>query len=181
MKFVFISLVLFILFAGSAFSAQDSLDINEIRLIINEATEASEERMQKSIEALDARMQKSIEASEERTQKYISQEISKVNIRISEMDKRLSNSISEMDKRLSNSILELDKRLNTLSSVVIALMALIAVMIGLPQIIALLQQRSKNKQFAEQQKQIEALKVEHQKEIDALKQAMETLQTGTER
>ena len=170
MKFVFISLVLFILFAGSAFSAQDSLDINEIRLIINEATEASEERMQKSIEALDARMQKSIEASEERTQKYISQEISKVNIRI-----------SEMDKRLSNSILELDKRLNTLSSVVIALMALIAVMIGLPQIIALLQQRSKNKQFAEQQKQIEALKVEHQKEIDALKQAMETLQTGTER
>ena len=152
MKSGLISLVLFILFTGSAFSVLDSADINEIRLIIKEENEASEERMQKRMET------------------YISQEISKVNTRI-----------SEMDKRLSNSILELDKRLNTLSSVVIALMALIAVMIGLPQIIALLQQRSKNKQFAEQQKQIEALKVEHQKEIDALKQAMETLQTGTER
>ena len=163
MKSGLISLVLFILFTGSAFSVLDSADINEIRLIIKEENEASEERMQKRMET------------------YISQEISKVNTRISEMDKRLTTSISEMDKRLTTSISELDKRFNTslsemdkrLSntfSIVVALMALIAVMVGLPQIIALLQRRSENKQFAEQQKQ-----------IDALKQQIETLQTGTER
>ena len=64
-------------------------------------------------------VEKAIETSEKRMKEYVSQEIGKVNIKISEMDKRL----------------------NHIFTLVITLIALIAVAVGLPQVIVAIQRK----------------------------------------
>ena len=123
-----------------------------------------------------------VKDSEARMKEYVSQEIEKVNIRITEMDKRLTTTITEMDKRLTTTITEMDKRLtsdiksvekqltigiNALDNqvgrnfnLVLGLIALIAVAVGLPQIITAWQGRKLR---------------EHTEKYDALKQEIEML------
>ena len=75
--------------------------------------------VKEEVAASETRMSKSIAASETRVKNQISLEISKVNSTISEMDKRLSN----------------------IFTLVIALIAFIAVVIGIPQIIVAMQRK----------------------------------------
>lgn len=138
MKLILTSTLLLLLLTVPAFSELTPADINKIRLIVKEEVEASEARMGKSIAASEARLRKEIAASEARLKDQLSLEISKVNVTIAEMDKRLSN----------------------IFTLVIALMAFIAVVIGIPQIIVAMQRKDRlaqNEKIEAQQKQIEAL------------------------
>ena len=111
-----------------------------------------------------------VKESETRMKEYVSQEIDKVNTRITEMDKRLT----EMDKRLTSQISGLEKQLtigiNAVDTqvgrnynLVLGLIALIAVSVGLPQIITAWQGRKLREQtekYEELKQEIEMLKQE---------------------
>ena len=111
------------------------------------------------IEKIRSIVKEETTASETRVKEYISQEIAKVNIKIEEMDKRLTGEIKTLDKRLDQHFM-----------LVLALIAFIAVVIGVPQIIVAMQgknQRAQDEKIEAQQKQIEALQLEmerHQQE-----------------
>ena len=152
MKSMVILIVLFLLFTAPAFSELRPADLDKIRLIVKEEVEAavtkSEARMSKYIETSETRMSKYVEASETRMKDQMSLEMSKLNSTIAEMDKRL----------------------NQIFMLVIALIAFIAVVIGVPQIILAMQRRNQRAQ----NEKIEA----QQKQIEALQQQMETLTQG---
>ncbi len=142
MKLITVLSVISLLFAVPAFSTLTAADIEKIRSIVKEEGTASETRMKE----------------------YISQEIAKVNIKIEEMDKRLTGEIEtlgerltgkieEMDKRLTGKIETLGERLNHIFMLVMALVAFIAVVIGIPQIIVAMQR----KDIRTQDEKIEAL------------------------
>ena len=65
-----------------------------------------------------------VKGSEARMKEYVSQEIAKVNTKIDEMDKRLTSQINAVDTQVGRNF-----------NLVLGLIALIAVAIGLPQII----------------------------------------------
>ena len=119
MKLILTSTLMLLLCTVPVFSELTSADIDKIRLIVKEEVTASEARMSKVIAASETRMRKDIAASEARLKDQISLEISKVNGTIAEMDKRLSN----------------------IFTLVIALIAFIAVVIGIPQIIVAMQRK----------------------------------------
>jgi hypothetical protein len=84
-----------------------------------------------------------IEKSEARTKEYIDSKYNQVTTKIDEMDKRLTTKIDEIDKRLTTKIDEMDKRLTAkidgvdkrlddMRTVLIGLIALIAVAISVP-------------------------------------------------
>ena len=101
----------------------------------------SEERMKAEVAASEKRMKAEIVASEKRMREYVSQEIKGVNTTISEMDKQLEQ----------------------IFVLVIALVAFIGVVVGIPQIIVATQrrhQRAQDEKIEAQQKQIEALRHE---------------------
>ena len=149
MKLIVILSAALLLFTAPAFSELTVADIEKIRSIIKEETAASETRVKE----------------------YISQEIAKVNIKIEEMDKRLngeikglhthlSSKIKGLDTRLGGEIKALGKRLDQLFMLVLALIAFIAVVISVPQIIVAMQgknQRAQDEKIEAQQRQIEAL------------------------
>ena len=144
MKLILILPLMLLLLTVPAFSELTPADIDKIRLIVKEEVE-------QAVRASEARMNKSIEASEARLKDQLSLEISKVNITIAEMDKRLSN----------------------IFTLVIALMAFIAVVIGIPQIIVAMQRKVQlvqNEKIDAQQKQIAA----QQEQLEALQRRMET-------
>ena len=152
MKLIVILGAALLCFTASAFSELTVADIEKIRSIVKEETIASETRVKE----------------------YISQEITKVNIKIEEMDKRLTGEIQGLDTHLSSEVKGLDarlggdikalgKRLDQLFMLVLALIAFIAVVIGVPQIIVAMQgknQRAQDEKIEAQQKQIEALQLE---------------------
>ena len=119
MKLITVLIVMFLLFTVPAFSELTAEDIEKIRSIFKEETAASEKRIKE----------------------YISQEIAKVNIKIEEIDKRLTGEIGALDSRLTGEIRALDKRLDHIFTLVIALAAFIAVVIGIPQIIVAMQRK----------------------------------------
>ncbi len=144
MKLMMILSAALLLFAAPVFSELMPADIDKIRLIVKEEVE-------QAVTASETRMSKSIEASETRIKDQISLEISKVDGTIAEMDKRLSY----------------------IFTLVIALIAFIAVVIGVPQILVALQrkdQRAQDEKIEAQQKQIET----QQEQIEALQRQMET-------
>ena len=144
MKLVTTLITVLLLFTVPAFSELTAADIEKIRSIIKEEVEEA------------------ITASETRMKEHISQEIEKVNIKISEMDKRLTGEIQGLDKRLTGEIRASDKRLDQLFMLVLALVAFIAVVVGVPQILVALQR----KDLQAQDEKIETL----QKEMEALRQ-----------
>ena len=112
-----------------------------------------------------------VKDSEARMKEYVSGEIAKVNIKITEMDKRLTTTITEMDKRLTSDIKSVEKQLtigiNALDNqvgrnfnLVLGLIALIAVAVGLPQIITAWQGRMLTKKYEALKQEIEMLKQE---------------------
>lgn len=103
-----------------------------------------------------------VKESEARMKEYVAQEISKVNTKIDEMDKRLTVKIDEMDKRLTSQINAVDTQVGRNFNLVLGLIALIAVAVGLPQIITAWQGRK----LREQTEKYEVLR----QEIEMLKQ-----------
>ena len=110
-----------------------------------------------------------LKESETRTREFVTQEIKGVTTKIEEMDKRLTNKIEALEKGSTDKIDEVNKRLDIAFMLIIALMALIGVVIGIPQIIVAIQSRKgriRDQKIAEQQQQIEAI----QAELEAVKQ-----------
>lgn len=107
------------------------------------------------IEKIRSIVKEETAASENRMKEYVSHEIAKVNIKIEEMDKRLTSEIRALDKRLDH-----------IFTLVIALVAFIAVVIGIPQIIVAMQRkdiRAQDEKIEAQQRHIEALQQEIKK------------------
>ena len=94
--------------------------------------------VKEEIRASEARMEKRIADSEARMEKHISQEIATANTTIRAMGKRLDQA----------------------SILIIVLVAVLAAVIVVPQILAAVQQRSRNEKIEANQKQIEALQQE---------------------
>ena len=108
-----------------------------------------------------------VEESEKRTKEY-------VKIRIDELDARLSGKIEAGDALLGEEIKGLDKRLDQIFALVMVLIAFIAVVVGVPQILVAMQrknERIQDEKIEAQQKQIEA----QQKQIEAQQKQIEAL------
>ena len=93
-----------------------------------------------------------VKDSEARMKEYVTGEIEKVNTRITEMDKRLTIQIGAVDKQVGRNF-----------NLVLGLIALIAVAVGLPQIITAWQGRKLREQtekYKELKQEIEMLKQE---------------------
>ena len=103
-----------------------------------------------------------VKDSEARMKEYVTGEIEKVNIKITEMDKRLTSDIKSVEKQLTIQIGAVDTQVGRNFNLVLGLIALIAVAVGLPQIITAWQGRI----LREQTEKYDALK----QEIEMLKQ-----------
>ena len=106
-----------------------------------------------------------LKESEARMKEHVSQEIAKVNLRIDALDKRLTSEIRSVDQRFD----DMNKRLDNQFTLILALFAFLAVVIGIPQILVALQrrhQRAQDEKIEVQQQQIETLIAE----IKTLKQ-----------
>ena len=112
-------------------------------------TNAFAELTQSDLQEID----KLIQASETRIKEY-------VNLKINALDAKLTGEIKALDERVTGQIKALDGRLTQVYGFVIALVALIAVAVGLPQILV-----------ARQGKEMRA----HDQRIEALQQEIEKL------
>ena len=107
---------------------------------------------------------KIVTESEARMKEYVAQEIAKVNVKIDALDQRLTSEIRAIDKRFD----DVNKRLDSHFFLILALVGLIGVVIGIPQILVVLQrkhQRAQEEKLEQQQAQIQAML----KEIETLK------------
>lgn len=125
-------------------------------------TNAFAELTQSDLQKID----KLIQASETRIKEYVDFKINALDVKLSAeikaLDVKLSGEIKALDERLTGQIKALDGRLTQVYGFVIALVALIAVAVGLPQILVARQ----GKETRAQDQRIEAL----QQEIEKLKQ-----------
>ena len=136
MKIITIILVGILLISTQVFADLSVSDLEKIESIVKDS---------------EARMKEIITKSEARMKEYVTGEIEKVNIKITEMDKRLTIQIGAVDTQVGRNF-----------NLVLGLIALIAVAVGLPQIITAWQGRK----LQEQTEKYDALK----QEIEMLKQ-----------
>ena len=114
---------------------------------------------------------KIVTESEARMKEYVAQEIAKVNVKIDALDQRLTSEIRAIDKRfddVNKRFDDVNKRLDSHFFLILALVGLIGVVIGIPQILVVLQrkhQRAQEEKLEQQQAQIQ----EMLKEIETLK------------
>ena len=101
-----------------------------------------------------------VKESEARMKEYLSGEIEKVNIKITEMDKRLTSDIKSVEKQLTFGINAVDKQVGRNFNLVLCLIALIAIAVGLPQIITAWQGQMLTKKYEALKQEIEMLKQE---------------------
>ena len=125
-------------------------------------TNAFAELTQSDLQKID----KLIQASETRIKEYVDLKINaldaKLTGQINALDAKLTGQINALDERVTGQIKAVDGRLTQVYGFVIALVALIAVAVGLPQILVARQ----GKEMRVQDQRIEAL----QQEIEKLKQ-----------
>lgn len=154
MKVVLVLSIGFLLFSTPTFGELSVADVEKIQAIVKES---------------DTMLREEIAASEKRMREYVSQEI-----RLVSQEIRVTNTtITQEIKIVNATIAEMDKRLSQIFMLVIALVAFIGVVIGVPQIIVAAQrkhQRTQDEKIEAQQKQIAA----QQEQIEALRQEMET-------
>ena len=137
MKIITILLVGILLISTQVFADLSVSDLEKIESIVKDS---------------EARMKEIITKSEARMKEYVSGEIEKVNIKITEMDKRLTIQIGAVDTQVGRNF-----------NLVLGLIALIAVAVGLPQIITAWQGRKLQEQtekYEELKQEIEMLKQE---------------------
>ena len=139
MKLILISITAFLIFAAPVFSELTVQDLEKIRSIVKEA----EDRLKEDLKATEERLKEDLKTSEDRLRK---------DLRASE--DRLMNHID-------GKIEEMDKRLNIVFVFVIALISLIVVVIGVPQVIMAWrgkEDRTQKEQIQELREEIETLK-----------------------
>ena len=150
MKLILMSTIVFLVFAAPVFSELTVTDLEKIRSILK----ASEDRLTGDLKASEERLREDLKASEERLRE---------DLKASE--KRLKEDIETSEKRLMQHVAdkfgEVDKRLNIIFGFVIALITLIVVVVGVPQIIMAWrgkEDRTQKQQIQELRQEIEALK-----------------------
>ncbi len=139
MKIILISITAFLVFTAPVFSELTVTDLEKIRSIVKE----SEDRLKEDLKASEERLKEDLKTSE----------------------KRLKEDIETSEKRLMQHVAdkfgEVDKRLNIIFGFVIALITLIVVVVGVPQIIMAWrgkEDRTQKEQIQELRQEIEALK-----------------------
>ena len=139
MKLILISITTFLIFAVPVFSELTVEDLEKIRSIVKE----SEDRLKGDLKASEDRLKEDLKASE----------------------KRLKEDIETSERRLMQHVAdkfgEVDKRLNIIFGFVIALITLIVVVVGVPQILMAWrgkEDRTQKEQIQELRQEIEALK-----------------------
>lgn len=115
MKVILVLSIGLLLFSTPVFGELSIADIEKIRAIVKES---------------DTLLREEIAASEKRMREYISQEIRVINTTITQEIQAVNTTIAEMDKRLSQIFV-----------LVIALVAFIGVVVGVPQIIVAAQRK----------------------------------------
>lgn len=136
MKYLTLLLGILLMVSQPVFADLTVQDLEKIREIVAES---------------ETRMKENITSSENSIKVYIAGEIDKVNTKITEIDKRLTNQIHAVDTQVGRNFY-----------LVLGLIALIAVAVGLPQIITAWQ----GSKLREQMEKYEELK----QEIEMLKQ-----------
>ncbi len=139
MKLILISITASLIFAMPVFSELTVEDLEKIRSIVK----ASEERLREDLQASEERLKEDLKASEG----------------------RLKEDLQASEKRLMQHVAdkfgEVDKRLNIIFGFVIALISLIVVVVGIPQVLMAWrdkEDRSQKEQIQELKQEIEALK-----------------------
>ncbi len=131
-----------------------------------ELTQSDLENIDKLIQASETRIKEYVDLKINASEAKLSGQIKALDERLSgqikALDERLSGQIKALDERLSGQINALDGQMTQIYGFVIALVALIAVAVGLPQILVARQ----GKEMRTQDQRIEAL----QQEIEKLKQ-----------
>ena len=135
MKLILICTTAFLIFAGPVFSELTVEDLEKIRSIVKE----SEDLLKKDIE--------------------------KIRSSVKEAETRLKEDLKESETRLrehiDGKVSEMDKRLNMIFGFVVALISLIVVVVGIPQIIMVWRgrgERTQADQIQELRQEIETLK-----------------------
>ena len=123
MKVVLILIIGLLLLSADAFGELSLSDIEKIRAIVKES---------------DTLLRAEIAASEKRMREYVSQEIKIVSQEI--------KIVSQEIKAVNTTIAEMDKRLSQIFVLVIALVAFIGVVVGVPQIIVAAQRKHQRTQ-----------------------------------
>ena len=145
---LFFSLAFFVV-TSPVRGALTSQDLDKIRLIVKEEVAVSEERLRKEVAASEARLRTEIAASETRMKEY-------VDIKFEEVDTKFKG----VDTRFE----ELDKRNLLIVGFVSALIILIVVTVGIPQIIMAWRrqnERAQDRKIEELAQEIETLKQKH--------------------
>ena len=114
------------------------------------------------------KIQSIVDKSEKQIKEYVDLKINALDAKLSgeikTLDKKLSGEIKTLDEKLTGGINGLDGRLNQLFLLEIALIALIAVAVGMPHLLVARQ----GKEIQSQNQRIEAL----QQEIEAMRHEM---------
>lgn len=138
-----------LIFTTSAFAALTVTDFEKIQSIVDKSA---------------IRIEKSIETSEKKIKEY-------VDLKINALDGKLSGEINTLEQKFSGEFNTLNERINSVDSrltqiygFVIALVALIAIAVGIPHILVARQ----GKELRVQEQQIKTL----QQEIEKLKHAL---------
>ena len=146
MKLILIAIIAFLTFAAPAFSELAVKDLEKIRAIVK----ASEDRLKGDLKASEDRLKGDLKASEDR----LKEDVENIRSTIKESEDRLM-------KHIDDKVSEIDKRLNIIFGFVIALISLIVIVIGVPQIIMAWrgkEDRTQKEQIQELRQEIETLK-----------------------
>ena len=150
-KKILLLAICFLILSTNAFAELTQSDLENIDKLIQASETRIKEYVDLKINASEAKLSGQIKALDER-----------LSGQIKALDERLSGQIKALDERLSGQINALDGQMTQIYGFVIALVALIAVAVGLPQILVARQR----KETHTQDQRIEAL----QQEIEKLKQ-----------
>ena len=135
MKLILICTTAFLIFAGPVFSELTVEDLEKIRSIVKESEDLLKkdiEKVRSSVKESEARLKEDLKESETRLREHIDDKVS-----------------------------EMDKRLNMIFGFVVALISLIVIVVGIPQIIMVWRgrgERTQADQIQELRQEIETLK-----------------------
>ena len=139
MKLILICTTVFLIFTGPVFSELTVEDLEKIRSIVKE----SEDRLKEDLKESEARLKVDLKESETRL---------KVDLKESE---------TRLREHIDGKVSEMDKRLNMIFGFVVALISLIVIVVGIPQIIMVWRgrgERTQADQIQELRQEIETLK-----------------------
>ena len=124
MKTILCACIACVLIASPAHSELTPQDLDKIRLILTEEISKSETRLKKEISDTEAQLKKEISDTEAQLKLYIDLKIQNVETQIKGLD-------TKMDTKIDN----VEKRVTFATNLVYALIALIVVAVGIPQMI----------------------------------------------